>query len=397
MFGTFLEKSIQMKVSPKKYDVVIYGATGFTGQLVVEYFAKNVRFPEVKWAIAGRNQEKLFRLKNQLAAKTSELSGIGVIVADTEHPDTLDTLAQSAKVIISTVGPYVIHGEPIVKACVAAATHCLDLSGEPSYVQHIYKHYNFPAERSGAMIINSCGFDSVPADLGAFFTAQQLGESDDKTISCYLGGKGSISGGTLISAMGIIEQITEAELWEPTYKFGPAKQENIHYQHQFKKWALPMPVVDPAIVRRSAREREDIYGQRFSYAQYLGLKYPWMAGGALLGAGALLAASRIEPLKQQILKWRQSGEGPSEEERSKSFFELKFIGSASNKQVLTSVSGGDPGYTETSKMISEAALTIIENQDVFKNKGGVLTPAGALGEIYLNRLQQKGIQFKVLK
>lgn len=395
--GLSYQKSIQMEVSPQKYDIVIYGATGFTGQLVVEYFAKNVRFSDVKWAIAGRNQDKLFRLKNQLAAHMPELSEMGVFIADTDLPESLEKLAQSAKVVITTVGPYVTHGEPLVKACVEAGTHCLDLSGEPSYVQHIYKYYNFPAERNSAMIINSCGFDSVPADLGAFFTAQQLGTDDDKTIRCYLGGKGSISGGTLSSAMGVIEQVTEADLWEPAHKFGPANLENIHYQPRFKKWALPMPVVDPAIVKRSGRERADIYGQQFSYAQYLGLKYPWMAGGALLGVGALFVASRVEPLKQQILKWRQSGEGPSEEERSNSFFELKFIGTTSNKQVITSVSGGDPGYTETSKMISEAALTIIENQDFFKNKGGVLTPAGALGEKYLNRLQQKGIQFKVLK
>ncbi len=381
----------------KKYDIVVYGATGFTGQLVAEYLAVNTDPARVKWAIAGRNKEKLIQVKNLLVAKNPELSDLDLLIADTDQPESLETLAKSAKIVITTVGPYVLHGEPIVKACVEAGTHCLDLSGEPAYVNHVYKHYNFPAERSHSLIINSCGFDSVPADLGAFYTAQQLGTGDDKSVQCYLSAKAGFSGGTLSSAMGVIEGLTEDDLLNPAHKFGQKQFENIHYQKQVRKWALPMPVVDTVIVSRSSRERKDIFGERFSYAQYVGLDKPYTAGITLLGAGALLIASRVEALRQQILKWKPSGQGPSESERAKSRFELKFIGKSQNKQVITSVSGGDPGYTETSKMIAEAALTIIENQDFFKNKGGVMTPAGALGEKYLNRLQQKGIQFKVIQ
>lgn len=385
-----------MKVAQRKYDIVIYGATGFIGQLVVEYFANNVDFENVRWAIAGRDLTKLLRIKNELLVKNPELLELDCLVADTDQPDTLEALAKSTKVVITTVGPYQIHGEPIVKACVEAGTHCLDLTGEPKYVHHIYRHYNFLAERNQALIINSCGFDSVPADMGTFYTAQLLGEGDNKSIECFVSAKGSFSGGTLKSAIGAMEDVNEELFFNPQNKFGTAKFQGIHRQKSINKWALPMPVVDPVIVERSSRARKDIYGNNFSYAQYFAVKKPIVAAGAFVGIGALLFATQIPVLKQQLLNFKQSGEGPSEAERSKSFFKLNFIGKLSNKTVKASVSGGDPGYTETAKMLSEAALTLIENPEEFLGKGGVMTPAGALGEKYLQRLIDQGIQFKEL-
>ncbi len=382
-----------MKGAQRKYDIIIYGATGFTGQLVAEYFANNVDYKKVKWAIAGRDSNKLISIKNKLTVQFPELLDLEHVIADTDHPDALEALAKSTKLVITTVGPYQIHGEPIVKACVEAGTHCLDLTGEPKYVEHIYKHYNFPAERNEALIINSCGFDSVPADLGAFFTAQLLGEGDEKTIQSFVSAKGTFSGGTLKSAIGALEDFNEAMILDPQYKFGTVKFEGIHRQKSIGKWAVPMPVVDSLIVSRSARARKDVYGNDFSYAQYFAVKQPLMIVGSLIGFSAVLLATQIPMLKQQILNYRPSGEGPSIEERDKSFFKLVFIGKSSNKTVKTSVSGGDPGYTETAKMLSEAALTIIENPEKFKGKGGVMTPAGALGEKYLQRLINKGIQF----
>lgn len=386
-----------MSLNQKEIDIVIYGATGFTGQLVAEYFAENVNYSMVKWAIAGRNETKLLQLKDKLITLQAHLKDLKIIIADTDDETSLEKMAQSTKIVITTVGPYLLHGEPIVKACVEAGTHCLDLSGEPEYVQHIYKHYNFPAERSGALIINSCGFDSVPADLGTFYTAQLLGKDDNKCIQTYVTAQGTISGGTLISAMGILEKFKEDMLWEPTYKFGNQDTPVIHFNQDIKKWGVPMPVVDPEIVKRSSREQSEVYGENFSYAQYVGTSNPFSAGGIVLGAGALIVASKIEPLKNQILRWRQSGEGPTDSERAQGQFKLYFVGTNSNKKVLTTVSGGDPGYTETSKMISEAALTILENYQEFKGKGGVKTPAGILGNLYLKRLQAKGIEFKTIQ
>lgn len=386
-----------MKEAQRKYDIIIYGATGFTGQLVVEYFANNVDFNKVKWAIAGRDLTKILSVKNKLLVNFPELLNLDHIIADTDDPDTLEALAKSTKLVITTVGPYQLHGEPIVKACVEAGTHCLDLTGEPKYAQHIYKYYNFSAERNQCFIINSCGFDSVPADMGAFYTAQLLGEGEDKTIECYVSAKGSFSGGTLKSAIGAMEDFNEEMILDPKYKFGSAKFEGIHKQKTINKWALPMPVIDPVIVERSSRLRKDIYGNNFSYAQYYAVKQPLVAIGAFVGVSALMLATQIPILKQQLLNFKQSGEGPSEIEREKSFFKLVFIGKSDNNTVRTCVSGGDPGYTETAKMLSEAALTIIENSDEFKNKGGVMTPAGALGEVYLKRLIDRGIEFKQLK
>ncbi|HUH75465.1 MAG TPA: saccharopine dehydrogenase NADP-binding domain-containing protein [Chitinophagales bacterium] len=386
-----------MKEAQRKYDIVIYGATGFTGQLVAEYFANNVDFKKTKWAIAGRDQNKLLSIKNKLTVRFPELLSLEHIIADTDQPDTLEALAKNTKVVITTVGPYQIYGEPIVKACVEAGTHCLDLTGEPKFVQHIYKHYNFLAERNHAFVINSCGFDSVPADMGAFYTAQLLGDSEDKSIQSYVSAKGSFSGGTLKSAIGAFEGFNEEMILDPKYKFGAEKFEGIHRQKSIQKWALPMPVVDPLIVERSSRLRKDIYGNNFSYAQYFAVKKPFVAATALVGLSALVLATQVPVLKNKILNFKQSGEGPSLKEREQSFFKLVFIGKSPNKTVETSVSGGDPGYTETAKMLSEAALTLIENPKEFSGKGGVSTPAGALGEKYLQRLIESGIQFKQLK
>jgi short subunit dehydrogenase-like uncharacterized protein len=386
-----------MKEAQKQYDIIIYGATGFTGQLVAEYFANNVDFNKVKWAIAGRDLTKILSVKNKLLVNFPELLNLDHIIADTNEPDTLEALAKSTNLVITTVGPYQLHGESIVKACVEAGTHCLDLTGEPKYAQHIYKHYNFAAERNQALIINSCGFDSVPADMGAFYTAQLLGEGDNKSIEAYVSAKGSFSGGTLKSAIGAMEDFNEEMIMEPKYKFGSAKFEGIHQQKTINKWALPMPVIDPVIVERSSRSRKDIYGNNFSYAQYFAFKQPLVAVSAFVGITALMLATQIPMLKKQLLNFKQSGEGPSKTERDQSFFKLVFIGKSFNNIVKTSVSGGDPGYTETAKMLSEAALTIIENPEEFNGKGGVITPAGALGELYLKRLIDRGIEFKQLK
>lgn len=385
-----------MKEAQRKYDIVIYGSTGFTGQLVAEYFAQNVDFKKVKWAIAGRDLSKILSFKNKLLVSFPELIDLDHILADSDNPDSLEALAKTTKLVITTVGPYQIHGEPIVKACVQAGTHCLDLTGEPKYAQHIYKHYNFPAEHNNCLVINSCGFDSVPADMGAFYTAQLLGEGEDKTIESYVSAKGSFSGGTLKSAIGAMEGFNEEMFLDPKYKFGSAKFEGIHKQKSISKWALPMPVIDAAIVERSSRARKDIYGNNFSYAQYFAVKQPIVAASAFLGITALMLATQVPMLKKRLLNFKQSGEGPSQVERDQSFFKVVCIGKSSNNSVKASVSGGDPGYTETAKMLSEAALSIIENPKEFEGKGGVMTPAGALGEIYLQRLIDRGIEFKQL-
>ncbi len=376
-----------------KYDIVVYGATGFTGSLVAKYLSENAGESNIKWAIAGRNQDKLFRVKNSILAGRPRSENLDIILADNDNQESLERLAGMTRVVITTAGPYMKYGENIIKACVEAGTHCVDLSGEPPFVNNIYKNYNFPAERSGSIIINSCGFDSVPADLGAYYTAKQLGEGNDKVIKSYVSVKGSISGGTLLSAVEFLEQKSFVDSSDSQYRIGIHKFNLFHYQREIKKWALPMPVIDPEIVRRSSRLHPEIYGENFSYAQYVGLSKPLEAGGLVAGVGALIAASKIPFVKKRLINWRKSGEGPSEEERAQSRFKLVFIGKMDGKQVITSVSGGDPGYTETSKMISEAAMLLAENYEAYKGKGGVYSPAGILGQDFLDRLLHKGILF----
>ena len=382
-----------MPKSSRTFDITLYGATGFTGQLVAQYLSKKAAQKKLKIAIAGRNADKLFALKNKLLALNPKLLDIGVVIASTAQQDSLEKMAGDTRVIINTVGPYYLHGEPLVKACINQRTHSVDLNGEPDYSQNIFKYYNFPAERSGTMIISSCGFDSVPADLGAFYTAKLLGEGNNKTIRCYVTVKGGISGGTWNSAMKIFDEVNEAFLTEPPFKFGNGTIPGFHNQKDIKLWAVPLPVIDPMIVRRSTFSRKDIYGENFSFGHFAGMKSSWIAGGFVAGVGILYGASRIDFIRKQLLKLIESGEGPSEKQRAKSFFKLYFVGESQGKQVKATVSGGDPGYTETSKMISEAALTIVDNYDQL-NKGGVLAPAGALGELYLDNLQQNGIHFE---
>lgn len=379
-----------------KYDIVIYGASGFTGGLVLDYLARQVEGSSVKLAIAGRNSDKLFKIKNNLVAQLPSMFDLGVIEADSGDYESLLKLAAQAKIIISTVGPYAKYGEELVKACIEQGTHCLDLSGEPNYVNEIYKHYDFPAERSGSLIINSCGFDSIPADLGAFYTSKLLGEGDRKIIQAYVSVKGSISGGTLLSALEFLEQ-RDLLSSDTLYKVGLLEEtQSAHYQSKIKRWAIPMPVVDPTIVARSSRLRSDVYGDKFSYAQYIGLKKPLKAGGLFFGMGALLAGSRIPAIKERLLSWRGSGDGPTEQERANGYFSVTFIGKKRNQEVITRVSGGEPGYAETSKMISEVALLLLENPELSENRGGVHTPVSALGEKLLERLQDRGIVFEQL-
>lgn len=380
-----------------EYDIVVYGATGFTGGLVVKYLAQNTDSTQMKWAIAGRDLNKLFKVKNSIVAEHPDLSSLGVIVASNEDEKSLERLAQSTKVVITTAGPYLKYGEQVVKSCVEAGTHCLDLSGEPNYVDHIYKYYDFPAQRSGSVIINSCGFDSVPADLGALYTALQLGQGDGKVIQCYVSVKGSFSGGTLLSAIEHLEQKDMSSSNGINYSIGKKKLKSFHYQKLLKKWSVPMPVIDPIVVGKSSRAHKNIYGNDFSYAQYIGLDRPWESAGLFAGVGALLLASKFSAVKEKLVDWKSSGEGPSEEERTHSHFKVSFIGSLGEKHIVTSVSGGDPGYTETSKMIAEAALLLVENGDEYKDKGGVHTPAGVLGQKYIEKLQQRGILFERVK
>ncbi|MCC6584189.1 MAG: saccharopine dehydrogenase NADP-binding domain-containing protein [Chitinophagales bacterium] len=390
----------------RKYDIVLFGATGFTGSLVAEYFAHNVSFKKVKWALAGRNTEKLNAIKNKLIAINPECEQTDILACNSDDLTSLENVTAQTKIIVTTVGPFAIHGEALVQACVNTGTNYCDITGEPEFVKAVLKQHDIAAKEKGIYIINCCGFDSIPADAGTYYTALQLPANETKTIKGFVSTNATFSGGTYASAIGAMATAgKDFSLFSSQKKEAKSEstrekkriKSSIYFDKELKKWAVPMPVIDPWMVMRTSAYRKEVFGANFEYAQFLSMPNLPAAVGLIGTVGALILGAQIKPVRDLLLQYRKSGEGPNQEERDKSYFKLMFIGESETKKVITKVSGGDPGYTETSKMLSETALTLLENIGKLPIKGGVLTPAGTLGSLLIEKLQSKGIKFEVVE
>ncbi len=381
------------------YDIVIYGATGFTGGLVAKYFASHVRQHDFKWTIAGRNKTALASLIEALSAIEPSLSKMKPIIANSNDSVSMSDLVEKTRLVISTVGPYDLYGEKMVKACVNASTHYVDITGEPAFVKRMVDRYHKKAVQSNTYIIHCCGFDSIPADLGVFYTRKLFDSDDVVSIKGYVMSKGTFSGGTWASALNAMSKGNKSNKSTigKRKKYPDRIKAHFHFSKYLNKWALPMPVIDPWIVQRSSALMQDVYGRNTQYKQYFVAPKLTTGIGITLGIGGLFAITQFEKGRELLKRYRPSGEGPSEEKRSKSWFKLVFEAESSTKKAITQVSGGDPGYTETSKMLSESAITLLYNLDKLRLGGGVLTPAAALGDFLLKRLQSAGIKFEVLK
>jgi len=382
-------------MSDRKYRVIIYGATGFTGGLVAEYFASSSGLDKSDWAIAGRSKSKLEAVKTRLTRIDPDCAKLNIITADSKDIPALTKMTSLSSVIVTTVGPYALHGEELVAACVASGTHYLDITGEPNFVKKMLAKHDREAKEKNVLIVNCCGFDSIPADLGAYYTARQFDGNEPVTIKGFVYSKGTFSGGTWASALNAMAE--GMDRGDGASKHSTSRlNSTIHYDKASGKWAVPMPVIDPWMVKRSAQMRQDVYGTDFQYGQYIGLKSPFAVAGLVGGVGLVFAGAQFSPLRKMMMNLKKSGDGPSAEERSNSFFKLTFYGESASKKIVTTVSGGDPGYSETSKMLSESALTILEHYNELPVKGGVVTPAGGLGDFLLRRLQAKGIKFETI-
>ncbi len=386
--------------APRDHDVVVLGATGFTGGLTAAYLAEHA--PEgLRWALAGRNQEKLRAVRDRLAAIDPALSELPLLQADSSDEASLLALARSTRVVITTVGPYLEHGEPLVGACAAAGTDYVDLTGEPEFVDRMYLEHHDAAVASGARIVHACGFDSIPHDLGAWFTVQQLGAGDPITLRGVVRAGGKASGGTLHSALGAMSrarQMREAMVARRQKEGRPeggrtsrAVAGKPHRDGTLGLWLLPMPTLDPFVVARSGAALES-YGPDFRYSHYAGLKtLRYTVGGAVAVSGLLLAA-QVKPLRNLLKSRLPQGEGPSEQQRAKSWFTVDFVGESAGKTVHTRVSGGDPGYGETAKMLAESALCLALDDN--PTTAGQVTTATAMAENLLARLQKAGMKFE---
>ncbi len=255
--------------------------------------------------------------------------------------------------------------------------------------------YDNEARERGVLVINCCGFDSIPADLGAYFNAKQFEKKKSLTVKAFVSSKGTFSGGTWASAINAMAKGKIGDSPRSEHSKPRRLNKSIHKDADSGKWAIPMPVIDPWMAHRSAKVCPKIYGEDFQYGQYIGLKNPIQVGMLVGGVGLVYAGAQLAVTRNLLLSFRKSGEGPSAKKRANSYFKLTFYGSNGTEKVVTSVSGGDPGYTETSKMLSESALTVLNDYDHLHQKGGVVTPAGALGQHLIDRLVKAGIKFMV--
>jgi short subunit dehydrogenase-like uncharacterized protein len=379
----------------RDFDLVLFGATGFTGALTAEYLAAHAP-ARMRWALAGRNREKLAALRDRLGVDVAILS------ADITDPGSLRGLAEASRVVATTVGPYIRYGEPLVAACAAAGTDYVDLSGEPEFVDLMYLRHHATAERTGARLVHACGFDSIPHDLGALFIVGQLPPGEPIRLRGYLSGGGVISGGTLVSAVtGFARFRRAAAVHRERRRAQPrGEQRRVRavsgrpgYDAGAGAWVLPLPTIDPQIVVRSAGAL-DRYGPDFSYSHFLALSSPLTAAGLTAAAAGTFALAQLPPTRNLLLRMRPAGSGPTPAQREKGWFRMRFVGESGDRRVVTEVAGGDPGYGETAKMLGESALCLA--YDPLPPTAGQVTTAVAMGDVLRVRLERAGISFRVI-
>jgi short subunit dehydrogenase-like uncharacterized protein len=382
-------------------DIVLLGATGFTGALTAEYLAEHAP-SGLRWALAGRNRAKLESVRDRLAKVDPALADLELVEADSGDRTSLDAIVRRTKVVISTVGPYQQYGEPLVAACAEAGTDYVDLTGEPEFVDRMYVAYNDVAQKSGARIVHACGFDSIPHDLGAYYTMKQLGAKGPVALRGVVRAGAMASGGTFHSALNQFaraRQMREARVARrraeprPEGRSSKAVAGKPHRDKVLGLWLLPLPTIDPFIVARSGAALP-AYGPRFTYSHYAGTKTLRYAAGGAVGVTAIAVAAQVPPLRNFLLGRVKQGDGPSESRRAKSWFSVDFVAEGDGRTVHTKVSGGDPGYGETAKMLAESALCLAFDDN--PPTAGCVTTAQAMGDSLMARLVAAGIKFETL-
>ncbi|MGQ0631228.1 MAG: saccharopine dehydrogenase family protein [Sporichthyaceae bacterium] len=389
------------RITDRPFDLVLFGATGFTGALTAEYLAAHL--PSIaRLALAGRNRAKLETVRARLVELNPAMEAIVLLHADASDSATLTRVAESARVVVTTVGPYLEHGGPLVAACAAAGTDYVDLTGEPEFVDRMYLQHDETAVRTGARLVHACGFDSIPHDLGALFTVQQLPSGMPIRVRGVVRTNATISGGTLHSGLGQLSRLRAMQQTASARKRSEARPEGRNARsaigtprrdRTLNTWLIPLPTIDPDVVKRSALARND-YGPDFTYSHYAGARHAITVAGAVVGFVAALAAVQVPPLRRAIGRRIPQGEGPSAERRGRTWFTVDFIGQGGGRTVHAQVRGGDPGYTETAKMLAESAMCLAFDDN--PPSAGQVTTATAMGENLTRRLTEAGIAFDLV-
>lgn len=404
----------------REFDVIVYGATGFTGTLVAEYLLRQYGLDgDLKWSIAGRSASKLEAVRNSLGEGAANLA---ITVADSGDRSALAELASRTRVVITTVGPYALYGSNLVSACVEAGTDYCDLAGEVQWIRKMVDKHHERARETGARIVHCCGFDSIPMDMGVFFLQQAANEkygSYCHSIALFVKAtKGTVSGGTIASMMNIVEEAkgdrSIARMMANPYALNPEgeregpderDQQKVLHDQLARCWTAPflMAGVNTRVVRRSHALAGYPYGRDFRYRESVltgkGIG-GWFKGAMMtLGLGALVVGISFGATRKLLKKFvlPKPGEGPSPELQKSGFFNLMQIGELADGQIMkTRITGDqDPGYGSTSKMLAEAAVCLA--QDELDTQGGVLTPASSMGDKLLTRLRNNaGLTFEVV-
>lgn len=407
----------------RNYDVIVWGATGFTGRLVAEYMYNTYGVGgEVSWAVAGRNATKLAEVCRDITPGSADDPGIPTVVADSHDEVSLREMVRSTAVVCTTVGPYAMYGSELVRLCAEEGTHYCDLTGEVHWMRRMIEQYHGVAEASGARIVHSCGFDSIPSDLGTWFVQDAMharhGVFATRVKYRVVRAEGGASGGTVASMMNMMEEARDdpsiLELLDDPYALNPpnmprgddvADQTTAEYDLDFRQWTAPfvMAAINTRVVRRSHALLGYPWGPHFRYdeATLTGdgpggfAKASMVAGGTSL----LTAATRVGPLRNLLGRVAPSpGEGPSPETIRNGFFEIDLHASHPEdpeKNLVARVTGDrDPGYGATSKMLAESAVCLAK--DGLDSPAGVVTPAVAMGGKLVERLiARAGMTFTV--
>jgi short subunit dehydrogenase-like uncharacterized protein len=402
------------------YDIVVFGATSFVGQILTDYLLKTYGTgKDLKWAIAGRSQAKLNSLKADLGNAGADLP---MLIADAADESALKELCDQTRVVISTVGPYALFGEPLVKVCAETGTDYCDLTGEVQWIRRMVDKYEDTAKSSGARIVHSCGFDSIPSDMGVWFLQQQAEQTFGapcKDVRMRVkAAKGEFSGGTVASLMNAVKEAAadpalRKEMANP-FSICPkdhrskARQPNLkgaEYDNELGVWLAPfvMSAINNRIVHRSKALQDARYGKEFTYDEAMivgrGMKGRLTAYGVTAALGGFVTASAFKPSRWVVEKFvPQPGEGPSPEAQEAGYYDLRFVGKTEDgKTIKTKVLGDrDPGYGSTSKMLGEAGVCLAF--DVADKPGGIWTPSSLMESKLFDRLTAKaGLSFELLE
>ncbi len=409
------------KASTTEFDVIVWGATGFTGRLVAEYLARTQDTHRARWALAGRDRAKLEQVRASLGAAHAELP---LVMADARDAASLDALVGRTRVIISTVGPYARHGSELVAACARNGTDYCDLTGEVQWMRRMIDAHHTQARESGARIVHTCGFDSIPSDLGVLMMQEAMRERHgshlDQVRYYTVKMSGGVSGGTAASMTQMFDELEKdpslrrvmgnPHALDPEPRRGRPEERDqmgLRYSEELGQWTGPffMASVNTRVVRRSNALLGYPWGKDFLYSEASafgrGVKGLLTASGMVAGLGAFFGVASVPALRRQLEKHvlPAPGEGPTPEQREKGSFVVKLIGEGTSQaggRVRLEgkvASKGDPGYAATSRMLSEAALCLAF--DDVKAEGGVLTPASSMGTTLIERLRRAGMTFDV--